>query len=227
MAQSLNRYFLYNYKQPKIVLTPRTYNSNADYKLFFIPLDGQAIAKRLSRRIDRVTKSAERLTSKYNSPDKTVPMMNDGLSCFPSSIEVSDVLNQQSDLWGRIDADISESPQTPLKRKAIELWHLRNRCIEEEQIVETEKSTTITGCNDRIAAVDNVLQTKLNDRNSSAGVVSLITKKGMSLLVLREYYLCSFGLSDENSADLGNLLEAADVYYMDADSDDEQESDIE
>lgn len=146
-------------------------------------IDGQAIAKRLSRRLDRVIKAIEKLIKVYNAID-----CPDDLLCqilqptLPLSVQNEDVMNLSSQLWSTFDAmdHVASTQQlTVLQRKAIDLWNLKSRCEEEESNVQNDMQSSISHCNSEINTIDQVIQClNVNDSPTSydIGAASLLIR---------------------------------------------------
>ena len=103
-------------------------------------LDGQSIATRLAKQINRTTKSIKKDIQKYNDDDHTtIPQER-----LPLAIAFDEIKEPDSPFWWNLNAFNADPSQNqvsiPLsvKRKAIDLCHLLDRAKEEQALLKDE-----------------------------------------------------------------------------------------
>ena len=103
-------------------------------------LDGQSIATRLAKQINRTTKSIKKDIIKYNDDDHTmIPQQS-----LPLTIGFDEIKEPDSPFWLNLNASNADPNQNqvsiPLsvKRKAIDLCHLLDRAKEEQALLKEE-----------------------------------------------------------------------------------------
>ena len=104
-------------------------------------LDGQLIATRLAKQINRTTKSIEKdYIIKYNDDDHTmIPQQS-----LPLTMSFDEIKGPDSPFWLNLNASNGDPNQNqvsiPLsvKRKAIDLCHLLDRAKEEQALLKEE-----------------------------------------------------------------------------------------
>ena len=184
------------------------------------------MAKRLSRRLDRVIKAIGKLVGVYNAIDYPDSSTTSEQQLLPS-VRKEDVMDLSSQLWSAVDSMdhvVSTQQLISLQRKAIDLWNLKSRCEEELTNVQNNMRCSISHCDSEIAIINEVIQS-LNVNDSSTlyvnGAASLLTRNRLCSEFRLRYYRRSFG-DDElecNDFDVQSVNDVVDTYFFDCDTD--------
>ena len=103
-------------------------------------LDGQSLAARLAKQINRVTKSLKRDIEKYNNDDHGMVQQES----LPMAISFDEIKDPDSLFWSILYAPSTDSGESQIsipfsiKRKAIDLCHLFDRAREEQVLLKNE-----------------------------------------------------------------------------------------
>lgn len=101
--------------------------------------EGHTLAKRLSKQITKATKFLKSSIQDYNNLEYSN-------SCsLPLTITFDAVKDPDSDVWMEAHASGESATAVPvsIRRKAIDLYHLRNRCQEEISLLQSEMENTL------------------------------------------------------------------------------------
>ncbi|XP_028411851.1 uncharacterized protein LOC114534588 [Dendronephthya gigantea] len=126
--------------QRRDTIVEQTYNMAVE-RMFLISLkrkysDGQAIATKLSKQINRKTNAIKSTVTKYNASLAALQELVDGL---PKELNFDEAKDPESSLYRTYcDESTVESVPFSVKRSAIDLQNFLDRCKEEQQLLLKE-----------------------------------------------------------------------------------------
>lgn len=132
---------------------------NTKKKTFFFCYDqteSHALAnKRLSKQITKATKSLKTSVDEYNKLECSTTCS------LPHTLAFDSVKDPDSDVWLEVNATGESTPAVPVtvKRKAVDLYSLLDRCREEITLLQSEMCNTV----DHFTRQHQLLKTSMND----------------------------------------------------------------
>ena len=110
-------------------------------RIFYF-VDGQSIAARLAKQVNRVTKQVKKDIEKFNNDE------HGSVQSLPSNITFDGIKDPDCEFWLTLQPESrqQEIPTVPLnvKRKAIDLCHLLDRSKEEQVLLKDEMKNTFS-----------------------------------------------------------------------------------
>ena len=132
--------------------------------------DGQAIAIKLSKQIDKVVKSIH----------KTLSDVNGYLADDLPRILYEDAMDPRSSIYSAIQEEGDTLPAL-IRRQMIDLFCLQNRCQEELDLLKEEMNRLVSFLQNKIRFIDESVDALLRDTDTpfNAGLIACLKRKRM------------------------------------------------
>lgn len=132
--------------------------------------DGQAIAIKLAKQIDKVVKSIHKTLSEING-------------CLPNDVPqilYDDAKDPKSSIYSEVQEEGDTVPAL-VRRQIIDLFCLHNRCQEELELLKEEMNRLVSFLQNEIRLIDESVDAYLpyTDNPLNAGVIACLKKKRM------------------------------------------------
>ena len=196
--------------------------------IFFLFLDGQAIAKRIERGIKKNTKTIRRCLKERENVCKTLNELDDTIQygSYTFNDVVASLLFEQRRM-SRTDDDGAVASQ-PFRQQILDCHYLRERCSEEIGLLETEMKNVVEFYVNDIKILQNV-ETDLFSMGDIAVVRQELERQKIRLGILMSNFqqfsnvqelvgdevLMSYAITD----DLGSYDSDSDIIDNDSDDD--------
>ena len=133
--------------------------------------DGQAIAVKLSKQIDKVVKSIH----------KTLSDVNEYLADDLPRILYEDAKDPRSSIYGSAVQEEEDTVPTLIRRQIIDQFCLQNRCQEELDLLREEMNRLVSFLQNEIRFLDESVDSLLPDTDTpfNAGLIACLKRKRM------------------------------------------------